>query len=153
MLIGYGNFSAPSTESDHLIPERDLMGAHVTLWRALTGLPLVRVLDRALPIGTLGTFFLVLIPLGLVALAGVVGRRLRRGEGIEEVLREEAALIGAGALILYTALVGSALELGENVRFKFMIEPLLLTFWTVVAVRAWRALWPDAEDAGMNGMR
>ena len=153
VLIGYGNFSAPSTESDHLIPERDLMGAHVTLWRALTGLPLVRVLDRALPIGTLGTFFLVLIPLGLVALAGVVGRRLRRGEGIEEVLREEAALIGAGALILYTALVGSALELGENVRFKFMIEPLLLTFWTVVAVRAWRALWPDAEDAGMNGMR
>ena len=31
-----------------------------------------------------------------------------------------------GALILYTVLVGSALELGENVRFKFMIEPLLL---------------------------
>ena len=100
VLIGYGNFSSPSTESDHLIQERYLMGAHVTLWRALTGLPLVRVLDRAIPIGTLESFFLVLIPLGLVALAGVVGRRLRRGEGIEEVLREEAALIGAGALIL-----------------------------------------------------
>ena len=66
------------------------------------------------------------------------GRRRKEGEAIERVVREEAALIGAGALVLYTALVGSALELGENVRFKFMIEPLLLTYWTVVAVRWWR---------------
>ena len=153
VLIGYGNFSAPSTESDHLIPERDHMGAHVTAWRALTGLPLVRVADRALPVGTLGSFFVFLIPLGLVALVAVVGRRLRLGEGVERVLREDAALIGAGGLILYTAVVGSAFELGENVRFKFMIEPLLLTFWTVVAVRAWRAVRLRAGVAAEGRVR
>ena len=64
-------------------------------------------------------------------------RRIRRGEGAERVLREEAPLLAAAGLILYTALVGSALELGENVRFKFMIEPLLLTLWTVLVVRWW----------------
>ena len=53
------------------------------------------------------------------------------------MLRGEAPLIAAGAFILYTVAIGSALELGENVRFKFMIEPLLLTYWTVVAARWW----------------
>ena len=137
-LIGYGNFSAPSTEYDHLTPDRDRMGVHVAAWRVLTGLPLARLVDRALPTGTTGSVFLVLIPLGLLAHARLVGRRRREGEAMALVAREEAALIWAGALILYTVLVGSALELGENVRFKFMIEPLLLTYWTVAAVRWWR---------------
>ena len=137
VVIGYGNFSAPSTEYDHLAPDRDRMGVHVTGWRVLVGLPFARLVDRALPIGTSGSFFLVLIPLGILVHARVVARRVGQGEGAGRVTREEAALIGAGALILYSALVGSALELGENVRFKFMIEPLLLTYWTVVAVHWW----------------
>jgi hypothetical protein len=98
-MIGDGNFSAPSTEYDHLTPDSDRIGVHVAAWRVLAGLPLARLVDR--------------------------------------VAREEAALIGDGARILYTALVGSALEFGYNLRFKFMIEPLLLTYWIVVAVR-WR---------------
>ena len=137
VAIGYGNFSAPSTEYDHLGPDREAMGPHVTAWRVLTGQPLARLADRALPVGTFGSLFVILIPLGLVAYAVLVARRWRRGEDVETVLRDEAALLGAAAIIVYTTLVGSALELGENVRFKFMIEPLL-TFWTVVAVRARR---------------
>ena len=137
-LIGYGNFSAPSTEYEHLAPDRSRMGAHVAAWRVLTGLPLARLIDRALPTGTTGSLFLVLIPLGLLVHARLVGHRRGVGQALERVTREEAALIGAGALVLYTVLVGSALELGENVRFKFMIEPLLLTYWTVLTVRWWR---------------
>jgi hypothetical protein len=65
------------------------------------------------------------------------------GETWERVLRDDAPLLGAALLIFYTTVVGSALELGENVRFKFMIEPLLLTVWTVLAVRGWRE-WKGA---------
>ena len=137
-MIGYGNFSAPSTEYDHLAPDRDQMGVHVAAWRVLTGLPLARLVDRALPAGTTGSFFLVLIPLGLLVHARLVRRRMNEGAAIELVMRDEAALLWAGALVLYTVLVGSALELGENVRFKFMVEPLLLTYWTVLTVRWWR---------------
>lgn len=142
VAIGYGNFAAPSTEYDQLAPDRDRMGPHVAAYRALTLRPLVRVLDRRLPIGTLGSVFALLIPLGLAVHGWLVARRRRRGEAVGRVLREEAALLAADALIVYTVLVGSALELGENVRFKFMIEPLLLTCWTVLAVRALRELAP-----------
>jgi hypothetical protein len=138
VLIGYGNFSAPSTEFDHLAPNRDRMGFHVTAWRWATGLPVVRAIDARLPIGTVGSTFALLVPLGLVAQIVLVARRVRRGEPLERVLRNDAPLVGAGLLVAYTAAVGSALELGENVRFKFMIEPLLLTVWTVLAVRGWR---------------
>ncbi len=142
-MIGYGNFSAPSTEFDHLAPDRERMGFHVTAWRVATGLPLVRAVDARLPIGTVGSVFALLIPLGLIAQIVLSGRRLRRGEGLERVLREEAALVCAALFVAYTAVVGSAAELGENVRFKFMIEPLLLTWWTALAVRGWRS-WRDA---------
>lgn len=146
VAIGYGNFSAPSTEYDHLAPDRERMGVHVTVYRTLTLLPLVRALDRRLPIGTLGSVFALLIPLALAAHGWLLARRWRRGDPVERILREEAPLIAAGALIAYTALVGSALELGENVRFKFMIEPLLLTHWTVVSVRIWRGRVRSSAD-------
>ena len=133
-LIGYGNFSAPSSEYDHLAPDRDRMGLHVGAYRLITGLPLVRAADRGLPIGTFGSLFALLIPLGLVAHGALLVRQARR-EGLGRALCLDAALVGASAIVLYTTLVGSALELGENVRFKFMIEPLLLTVWMVLAVR------------------
>jgi hypothetical protein len=136
--IGYGNFSAPSTEFDQLAPDRDRMGPHVAVYRALTLLPLVHAADRLLPIGTLGSLFALLIPAGPLLHGWLVSRRRARGDGVERVLREEAPLLAAGALILYTAVVGSSLELGENVRFKFMIEPLLLVYWTVLAARLLR---------------
>lgn len=135
VAIGYGNFSAPSTEYDLLAAQRAHMGLHVTVWRLLTGLPLVRLFDETLPIGTLGSIFSLLIPLSLVAYGYQIVRRIHRSGDINGVLREELPMVVAAYLILYTTVVGSALELGENVRFKFMIEPLLLAFWTVVAVR------------------
>jgi hypothetical protein len=159
VAIGYGNFSAPSSEYDHLAPDRDRMRLHVAAYRALTLLPLVRAADRSLPIGTLGSAFAILIPLGLGAHAWLVARRRRRGDDVERILRGEAAMIGAGALILYTAAIGSALELGENVRFKFMIEPLLLTYWTILAARWWAERTPAtaagpsaAGDAGVGAL-
>ena len=139
VAIGFGMFAAPSTESDHLIPNRDRMGVHVTVWEVLWGLPLARRLDRLLPTGTTGSIFALLIPLGIVAEALRVIRRARRAPPAV-VLREEAAVLAAACLILYTSVVGSAFELGENVRFKFMIEPLLLTYTTILVVR----IWPSA---------
>jgi hypothetical protein len=149
VAIGYGNFSAPSTEYDQLVPDRERMRLHVAAYRAVTLLPLVRVADRALAVGTLGSVFAVLIPSGVAGHAWLVRRRRRRGDPIERVLREEAPLIAAGALVLYTVAIGSALELGENVRFKFMIEPLLLTYWTVIAVR-WRRERTRAAPASLG---
>jgi hypothetical protein len=130
VALAYGKFAAPSTESDHLVEIRDRMGAHVAVWRALWGLPVAQRVDRLLPIGTTGSFLALLLPFGLLAQALLVLRQCRR-EPLAEALREEAPLLAAAALIFYTTLIGSALELGENVRFKLMIEPLLLV-WTVV---------------------
>lgn len=138
IVIGYGNFSAPSTEYEQLAPDRERMATHVAAWRVLTGLPIARLVDRSLPIGTSGSFFLVLIPLGLVTHAWLLARRWKGGESIEATLRTDAPLLWAAGLIVYTTLVGSALELGENLRFKFMIEPLLLTYWAILTVRWWR---------------
>jgi hypothetical protein len=125
VAIGYGKFVTPSTESDHLIKSRDRMGAHVGVWRVLWGFPVAQRVDRLLPIGSTGSFFLALIPLGIAAQAARTLRRSRRGDP-GAVLREEAPMLAAAGLILYTTLVGSGLELGENVRFKVMVEPLLL---------------------------
>jgi hypothetical protein len=136
VAIGYGNFAAPSTEYPQLAATRERMALHVGLYRAATLFPLVGKLDRALPVGTVGSAFALLIPAGL-AVHGLLLLRRRRARG-SEWLREEAPLLGAGVLILYTTLIGSAFELGENVRFKFMIEPLLLTYWVVVGARWWR---------------
>ena len=138
ILVGYGNFSLPSTEYEQLAPDREQMATHAAIWRVLTGFPLARLVDRSLPVGTSGSLFLVLIPLGLITHAWLLVHRRRRGESAAAILRDDAPLVWAAGLIVYTTLVGSALELGENLRFKFMIEPLLLTYWTILAVRWWR---------------
>ena len=65
ILVGYGNFSLPSTEYEQLAPDREQMATHAAIWRVLTGFPLARLVDRSLPVGTSGSLFLVLIPLGL----------------------------------------------------------------------------------------
>jgi hypothetical protein len=153
VAIAFGMFAAPSTESEHLIQNRDRMGPHVAVWRVLWGLPLAARLDRMLPTGTTGSFFVVLIPLGLLAQFLVTLRRARRGP-VAPVLREEAPLLAAAGLILYTSVVGSGFELGENVRFKLMIEPLLLTWTTVLVARflGRRAFAPGTESANSAGL-
>jgi hypothetical protein len=40
-----------------------------------------------------------------------------------------------GGIIAYTILVSCAMELGENVRFKFMIEPLFLILTATLSYR------------------
>jgi hypothetical protein len=38
-------------------------------------------------------------------------------------------------MVAYTAAVGCAMELGENVRFKFPVEPVFLVLFLVVLRR------------------
>jgi hypothetical protein len=152
VALAYGKFASPSTESDHLVEIRNRMGAHVAVWRLLWGLPVAQRVDRLLPLGTTGSFLALLLPLGLLAQALLTLRRCRR-EPPAEVLRDEAPLLAAAALILYTTVIGSALELGENVRFKLMIEPLLLVWIPVLGARLLRprrktATLPPANSAG-----
>jgi hypothetical protein len=54
------------------------------------------------------------------------------------------------AIVAYTAVVGSALELGENSRFKFMVEPALIVL-VVVATHRLVAGWLSSRDEGAGG--
>ena len=44
------------------------------------------------------------------------------------------------AIVAYTIVIGCAMELGENVRFKFVIEPVFLALLAIVATRVSRRL-------------
>lgn len=65
----------------------------------------------------------VLLALGSVGVALLRGLRELRDDGGDRALG--ATLWFVAFTIVYVALVGNALELGENNRFRFMIEPLI----------------------------
>ena len=61
----------------------------------------------------------------------------RKGFGRQTIL-DDRVLFFITAIVGYTIIVTSAMELGENVRFKFMIEPAFLTSVAIMAHRLWR---------------
>ena len=52
-------------------------------------------------------------------------------------IRTDVVMLYMAFIIIYTTLISSLFEIGENERFKFLIEPV---FWVFLVVLAWRAL-------------
>ena len=53
-------------------------------------------------------------------------------------VRTDAVMLFCAFMIAYTTVVGCSLEYGENVRFKFPVEPLLWAFIGAVGYRSLR---------------
>ena len=74
-----------------------------------------------------------------------VTRKLNTQNALQRV-REDAAPLFMAVIIFYTIVIACAMELGENLRFKFVIEPVFLALLAIVATRVSRRLRgrPDA---------
>lgn len=107
-----------------------LVGAHGTLSMTNWGTPIYG------PVDELAHFSLVLVACTVACMAAAVtglGRRRRGTDGawIDAVV---------GFLVAWTLAVGVLLELGEQARFRTMIDPLTLSFGLVAIWRGARAL-------------
>lgn len=63
-----------------------------------------------------------------------VTRKLNTQNALQRV-REDAAPLFMAVIIFYTIVIACAMELGENLRFKFVIEPVFLALSAIVCYR------------------
>ena len=85
------------------------------------------------------------------AVALAMGLALLAGLGGAGTPASRAVLLFMGATILYVTATGTALEIGENNRFRFMIEPFVLTIGALGAARALdrlRAAVQESQEIG-----
>ena len=90
--------------------------------------------DQGKPRFTLPVSLLAIVTTFIAVLAAFVAgfRWFRRGPTAIRV-----AVAAIGGLILFTFLFGNAFEVGENQRFRFLIEPLV---WVVIGLLADRTI-------------
>lgn len=136
VLTAYGNFSGPSGEFEHIAVNRERLGLHAELEHWLLARPLVARIERALGGRYYGSLYFLTIPAVLLGYALQFKRRSAGLSTLHETIREDAAPFLIAALVTYTTVVSCTMELGENMRFKFMIEPALLVLAAVVLSRA-----------------
>ena len=134
VLVGYGNFSAPSTDFTHLSPNRNRIRAYAQVYRWMVGRPVMQALESRVGF-YFGSFYFFLIPITLAAWVTLTVRGVRSWEELAHRVREDAACAYITVMVAYTAAVGCAMELGENVRFKFLVEPAFLVLFLVVLRR------------------
>ena len=136
VVMGYGNFSAPSSGFRHLDPNRERMGVFGMLDQWVLLRPLVERLEQRLAAGRYyGSLYYFLLPAVLLIYFFQVTRGVRGRAVAAERVREDATLLFLAGITLYTVLIGCTMELGENVRFKFLIEPAFLALAFVVLHR------------------
>ena len=75
------------------------------------------------------SFWFVVIPATLLAYGiGLVRRCGRSAAAWLEYVQTDGAFLFAAIVIAYTTVIASCLDLGENGRFKFAVEPVLWPF-------------------------
>ena len=137
VITAYGNFATPSTDFAHLADNRDRIRLHAAIEQTMLGRPLVAGLERALGSGYYGSFYYVLFPAVLLLYGLQVTRKLRPRDALQRISHDAAPLFMA-TIVSYTIVVACAMELGENLRFKFVIEPVFLTLLAIVCYRLLR---------------
>lgn len=135
-VVAYGNFSAPSHRFAHLGPNEERMGIHADAWSWLLARPLFAAVEaRWLEGRYYGSLYFLLIPAVLLLYAFQFTRGLRGAGALAERTRADACPFFMACLVAYTMVVGCTMELGENVRFKFLVEPLFSVLLLVVLYR------------------
>jgi hypothetical protein len=99
----------------------------------------IRWVSRALGHEWNGSVVFFLLPISLLGYLG--GGMWQHQWRWRAWLRADLVMVFLTGLLLYSVLVSSVAEHGENNRFKFEVEALLLVYWIVLAWRAW-AWWP-----------
>jgi len=135
VLTAYGNFSTPSTGFAQLAINRGRIQLHVTAQEWLLGRPIAARLEAWLGQGYYGSAYYLLFPAVLFLYLFQFTRNLGGTRGLWRRSAEDPAMLFVFMLVAYTILISSTMELGENVRFKFMIEPVFLMLLAVVAHR------------------
>lgn len=145
--LAYANFSAPSSGFHHLDPNRERMGVFGKLDQWILLGPLVDEIEERLEGRWFyGSLYYFLIPAVLLIYLFQVTRGVGGRSGAADRIRQDAAVIVLAGLTLYTVLIGCTMELGENVRFKFLIEPAFLALTFIVQYRL-VSKTPIPEDA------
>jgi 4-amino-4-deoxy-L-arabinose transferase-like glycosyltransferase len=129
-LEAYGKFCSPSFETGFVARNASLIPWHTRAWRWLQGSMLFN--NRK---GWLTSFYSLLIPICVLhfIVHFLVASRLSprrvasfvRGHGVETLI---------ALLITYVTTVSSLFEYGENCRFKFSIESLILIYFCAILV-------------------
>ncbi len=139
----YRTFSCPSSSYKYLSRNADKIHIHAAISSLIvSGHWLTTRLSRWLgndPFCSLEYFYLL-----ASLLAYAVSSVRRCGRSLREWInytRTSAVTLFSAFLIAYTTIVGCALEYGENVRFKFLIEPLLWAFIVGIVYRSARKMW------------
>ncbi|MDH5591024.1 MAG: hypothetical protein OEZ37_13320, partial [Gemmatimonadota bacterium] len=150
VLVAYGNFSAPSSEFTHLGNNKPRLGWIGSLDRWVLLRPAFQALEVRFGLGFTGSLYTLLFPAVLMSHLWLV-LRARRMRGHTADPRHPAVLYMAG-MVGYTVVIGCAMELGENVRFKALVEPVLLVLVLTVARTLLRsAAGADAEAEAHHG--
>jgi hypothetical protein len=133
--LAYGRFGLPSSGHAHLAANAEKLAGYesfVSEW--LLGHALSARSAGWLGRDVAGSLFFLLVPLS-IALS------LRRD------VRARPLLPTAGLLIAYTTAVGCTADLGENERFKFLVELPVLCVLVVSA----HAVWRRRASVGVEG--
>lgn len=120
VAAAYARFNRPPATYDHLEANRSRLPS---AWLAADELLVARPW-----LARFGSITAFLLPLALLLFLIWAAARVRQGEAPAGFVRSEPAALLAAGLLLYTALVSSLFELGENERFRFVVEALLLLF-------------------------
>ena len=146
VFVSYSIFCAPSPTFIHLAANQRKVSLLSHIWAyAVYGQLAVDLLTRILKQEYIGSVHFFLVPACLI----VFFFRLVRSMGsnsVQETLRSELVLVISSMFVLYVTAAGSFLEVGENLRFKLLIESVQLLFFLGV-------IFPvEAGAGGMAGM-
>ena len=84
--------------------------------------------------GYYGSFYFLLFPAVLLLYGFQVTRKLDPRDAAQRI-RSDAAPLFMAVIICYTIVIACAMELGENLRFKFVVEPIFLALSAIVCFR------------------
>lgn len=140
VVTAYGNFATPSSDFVHLTANRERIRWHAELDRWLLGRPLVARTEAELGgEAYYGSLYYLLFPAVLFLYAFQFTRNLDRPRDLMLRPLDDPPLFFIAFTIVYTLVISCSMELGENIRFKFPVEPVFLVLGVVVLHRMFGA--------------
>jgi len=135
----YRQYASPPFRDPHHTKNIQKLPMHIhefLYYRLLEGQWAANRIGERLGERSLGSFYFLLIPLGLVAYAIPLVRSCERDpRRWARRLQEDAPMAFTMLLVIYTTVVGCTFEINENARFRFLVSPIFLAFLVVLGSR------------------
>jgi 4-amino-4-deoxy-L-arabinose transferase-like glycosyltransferase len=131
----YRTFCRPSSRYTHMEPNAVKMEYHERFYSEVLGGTVVLSTGGR----QYGSFLFFLLPAALV-LYGVQFWQRRAGtrETLSVATRDDVVMVWCFLIIFYTTVVGCLFEIGENMRFKFLVEQPM---WLFIGIVITRTVW------------